>query len=126
LGVGGLQAVSYVTAKLDLPGQLDSDALPADIEQRLLVTKFANWKYEKERRTFLELSSLVRDGDHYYLPFSDQLRLREVILGPLGPKASLPALKALAKAVDSKVLVSRARLGFKYFEVKPDGRYPPE
>jgi hypothetical protein len=126
LGAGGLQKVHYVAAKLDLVGDLaDTDTLPPDIEARLLVTKFANWAYERERRSFLDLSSLNQDDGDYFLPFGAQIRLTEVILGAQCPSATLWHIWGLAKAIDRDIAVSRARLGFKYFEVKPDGRYPP-
>jgi hypothetical protein len=90
LGAGGLQKVHYVAAKLDLVGDLaDTDTLPPDIEARLLVTKFANWAYERERRSFLDLSSLNQDDGDYFLPFGAQIRLTEVILGAQCPSATL-------------------------------------
>lgn len=47
---------------------------------RFLFTKFEHWQYEQERRIICALESADIDG-HFYQSFSDDLRLREVIVG---------------------------------------------
>jgi hypothetical protein len=100
--------------------------LPAELQERLLVTKFQHWSYEEEVRIFVPLSKATREGALHFYPFGEDLRLREVILGHLCPVARLKPIRDLVRALRIDAQVSKARLGFKYFEVKPDGRYPPE
>ena len=61
----------------------------------------------------------------YFWPFDDDMRLREVRLGPLAPHEELEPVRLLVKQSGLDAAVSRARLGFGAFEVRPDGRYPP-
>jgi hypothetical protein len=73
----------------------------------------------------VELEQAVNEAPLYFWPWSKRLQLREVILGPL---CSLPVeqVRKIVKSVVPDALVGKARLGFKYFEVKVDGRYPLE
>ena len=74
----------------------------------------------------VRLAPAVRVKEMYFWRFSEGLHLREVILGPECPRSVLKEAKKLVRQSGANALVSKARLGFKYFEVKPDGRYPPE
>lgn len=47
----------------------------------LLLSKFTAWKYETEYRCFCSLNDGIRDGEHYFEPFSDTLKLKEVVVG---------------------------------------------
>jgi len=54
--------------------------------KKLLSTKSKNWEYEDELRIFLELRDAEFDERSkkfmYFAPFSDEMQLREVFLGP--------------------------------------------
>ncbi|MEJ6785598.1 DUF2971 domain-containing protein [Aminobacter sp. Piv2-1] len=58
------------------------DITPEDIK-RLTRTKADGWSYEREYRAYLALKDGVEINGavHYFLPFSTNLRLREVIVG---------------------------------------------
>ena len=92
----------------------------------LLRTKFVHWKYEEEIRIVVHLDEATVEDGGYFLPFSDDLALREVILGPL---CTLPieGVRSLVDSICQSVKVRKARLAFKRFEVIPDQRYedPP-
>ena len=49
---------------------------------KLLRTKFFDWKYEDEIRFFVGLDHDTVESGKYFLPFSEDLMLREIILGP--------------------------------------------
>jgi hypothetical protein len=49
--------------------------------ERLMRTKFKDWEYEKEMRMFVKLKALNVESGKYFYPFSERLRLSEVILG---------------------------------------------
>jgi hypothetical protein len=126
LGLKGLQEVKYGADKLKLADDVDPATIPPHVQEALLVTKFRHWEYEEELRAFVGLSSTVRESGLFFYPFGDGMRLREVILGPLCPASWLEPLREAVRGMAPQVLVSKARLGFKYFEVKNDGRYPPK
>jgi len=58
------------------------DITPEDIK-RLTKMKAVGWAYEQEYRAYLALNDGVNvDGTvHYFLPFSSDLKLREIIVG---------------------------------------------
>jgi hypothetical protein len=92
---------------------------------RLIRTKFEHWRYEEEVRVVIQLDAATLEDGSYFLPFSDRLMLREVILGPL---CAIPidAVKGLVDDLYQSVLVRKARLAFKWFSVVPDERYEPK
>lgn len=124
LGTRGVLEVRYEDNKMRALGD-DPDPISKEFQELLLVTKFKHWEYEEELRAFVDLSTTVKEDGRRFYPFAEKLRLREVILGPLCP-ASFDAIKTLVHVTNAGVLVSKARLGFKFFEVKEDYRYPPQ
>jgi hypothetical protein len=126
LGVKGVRSVEYAAEKFKLDDDQDAAKIPAAVQEALLWTKFKHWQYEEELRAFIELSQAVKESGRYFYRFGEDLRLREVILGPLCPSSQLAPIRQLTRALGPAILVSRARLGFKFFEVKEDSRYKPE
>lgn len=121
LGTRGVLEVRYKDDRLQALGD-DPDPISREFKELLLVTKFKHWQYEEELRVLLELSKTIKEDGRHFFPFGNDLRLREVILGPLCP-ASLDSIRTLVRATNPGITVARARLGFKFFEVKEDGRY---
>ena len=62
------------------PKEAESDREAKDLMMKILATKFSHWSYEKEYRVFTLLKNKEIDG-LYYFKFSDQLKLKEVIVG---------------------------------------------
>lgn len=60
------------------PGNLDPG-----LQRLLLCTKFRHWQYESEHRVFVPLKTAIADGPLHFVPFDPDLKLREVVLGPL-------------------------------------------
>lgn len=114
---------SLLTARLN--DETDPSELPDELQRALLVTKFHHWQYETEVRRFVSLSDANRQDGIYFWPFDENMILREVVLGPLCPRSELEPMRASVASANVPAVVSRARLGFGSFEVRPDGRYPP-
>jgi hypothetical protein len=126
LNEADVRQVTYNAEKLNLNADQDPLKLPKEVRERLFITKFEHWRYEEELRIFVPLSETTREGALHFYPFGDDLRLKDVILGHLCPASRLKPIRDLVRAMKLDAKVSKARLGFKYFEVKEDGRYPPE
>ena len=82
----------------------------------LVRTKFKDWEYEDEVRLFLQLDQDLVESGMYFEPFSKNLQLREVVLGP---KCELPIarVRKLVADYDAPVSVIQSRIAFTRFEV---------
>jgi len=111
-----LATVIYAKSLLNVDLHLSKGRPPRELVDRLIRTKFHDWKYENEVRLFVELDHDSVEAGKYFMPFSENINLREVILGP---KCDLPlqgVQELLAKqASDAKVI--QARIAFTRFEV---------
>jgi hypothetical protein len=85
---------------------------------KLIVTKFADWEYEKECRMFVDLASMEAEGGMYFEPFSKKLQFREIVLGPRC-SYKIADIRAFAKKVSGaeKIKVTKSRIAFSRFEV---------
>jgi hypothetical protein len=86
------------------------------IVDRLLRTKFFDWKYEDEMRLFVELDHDTVESGKYFYSFSGDLTLREIILGP---RCELPikGVRNIVTDFNPPVVVLKARIAFTRFEV---------
>lgn len=86
---------------------------------RLRYTKFDGWAYENEVRRFIDISTLRPQSGLYFLPFSENLVLREVVLGP---RCDLPieAIRKFVQPFTPPVRVMRSRIAFTKFAVVED------
>jgi len=91
--------------------------VPGTVEM-LIATKFADWRYEKECRLFVDLDPKEAEGGMYFVPFSEQLRFREIVLGPRS-NYKIADIRALARKVggDDEIKVTQSRIAFSRFEV---------
>ena len=116
-----LKPVRYVT-RMDKINLLSEDIPQEKFDfflDRLRYTKFKDWLYEDEVRQFFNLRSLSEQGGLYFVPFSQDLLLREVILGP---HCDIPieAIRSLVEPHQPQVFVRKARIAYKDFRVKVD------
>lgn len=90
--------------------------LTASNINRLQRTKFRDWKYEDEIRYFLYLEEAEEEGGLYFQPFSHEIVLREVILGP---RCTLPisGIRSLIRPFKPPVTVIKARIAYRSFNV---------
>jgi hypothetical protein len=86
---------------------------------KLLRTKFTDWKYEDERRMFIDLDLTLQEGGNHFMEFSKDLVLREVILGL---NCDLPAsrVRQLLKDESPPVKVLKAGMALRAFKIIED------
>ncbi len=93
---------------------------PRDMDEatalKFLSTKFAHWRYEAEMRAFLSLEDPDPETGLYFANFSDQLALREVIVGANSVVSQSQLAGALGDLAQNVRRV-KARLAFKTFNV---------
>lgn len=105
--------VKYRRTRLPMPS--GRDLISADVAD-LLLTKFTAWRYESEYRCFCRLEDSIREGDLYFEPFSDTLKLAEVIVGDQATIARAELAVALGD-LQASVLSFKARPAFGTFTV---------
>ena len=94
-----------------------SDAVYAqDFSERLVSTKFDDWRYEKEWRLYIKLDPATEVDGRYFYDFSDGLYLAEVIVGGASSITRSQLSAALGKR-DEKVRYRKARMAFNSFRV---------
>ena len=113
-----LEPVIYTNQLLTL--EMDpSTGEPKPTEQfmkKLLLTKFSDWKYEDEMRLFVELDHDTVESGNYFYSFSENLALKEVILGP---RCEMPiaGIRNIVADFVQPVTVLKSRVAFTRFEV---------
>ena len=115
-----LAKITYSQSRLkrELKDLFDSQSnVQESAMNRILTTKFAHWKYERERRFFMGLDTADSDG-HYYADFSEQIKLVGIIVGPRSSvtRTELNDVLEFAQIKDS-VKSFKSRLAFKSFRV---------
>jgi hypothetical protein len=86
----------------------------ADGPPSLAAMKFANWRYENEVRLWARLDE--KGADLQFIPFSADMKLRSVHLGPRCDVTRAEITKALGKLA-SDVEIVATRLAFRTFRV---------
>jgi len=105
-----LTKILYRKNRIPVGNSIDSDLM-----KKILSTKFSHWRYEREYRAFLSLDKAASDGN-YYLDFSDQIQLKEIIIGAnseLARKDVIDALDSRSKGIK----MFKARPALKTFKV---------
>ena len=102
--------------KIPIDPQTNQPRLTELVVNRLLRTKFSDWKYEDEVRLFVGLDHDTIESGCYFYPFSDQLVLREIILGP---RCEIPiaGVRNLVAHFNRPVRVLKSRIAFSSFRV---------
>lgn len=108
----------------DVPWILASGGFTEEHARRIYSTKAAHWQYERELRVAVRLSACSVEKDLYFEPFSKDMRLVGVILGPF---CELDA-EEIRNAVPSglQIRLRRARLAFRTFNVVRDKSFREE
>jgi Protein of unknown function (DUF2971) len=83
---------------------------------RLLRTKFHDWKYEEEMRLFVKLDHETKESGMYFYDFSPSFQLCEVILGPRC-EVPITSVRAIVEAYRPAVSVLQSRIAFSSFRV---------
>ena len=87
--------------------------------ENLLRTKFTDWKYEDEKRMFVDLSTSSQEGSNYFEEFSNILVLREVILG-LKCDLAVSRAQQLLRHYPNPVKVLKAGMALRTFKIIED------
>lgn len=111
-----LAPVLYEKRLVDCHSYFKNGKPTKDFVDRLIRTKFYDWKYENEMRLFVRLDHTTVEGGKYFCSFSDELKLVEVVLGP---NCALPidGIRQILKQQGSTAVVTKARIAFSRFQV---------
>ena len=104
-----IKKIEYLDSRFSPQRTLDEEFM-----KKLLFTKFKHWEYEQEYRIYTRLKEHI--GGIYYSEFSDQLRLKRVIVGAQSEVTRAQVSEALGE-FESTVEAFKARTGFTNFEV---------
>ena len=113
-----LKAVSYVRERLllDWPKMQSDPAFGEEFMSQVISTKFEHWSYEQEMRSFVRLDPATEENGLFFMDFSPDIRLSEIIVGHCSP-ITRNQLKDVLGNLASEVRCLKARLAFKTFEV---------
>jgi hypothetical protein len=115
---GLLKEVSYLPSRLqfDLPRMQSDPAFAEDFMDQVISSKFRHWRYEQEMRSFVKLDPATALNDLYFIDFSADISLMEVIVGSTSPITRSQLSDALGNLAGD-VQCRKARLAFKSFRV---------
>ena len=117
--VQDLTEVSYADEPFQAIPEVVDEHCPLDKAaiDRLVKTKYIDWKYEEEWRLFVDLSRTQQEGGLHFYPFSSDCRLVSVFLGP---RCALPirSLRRLMSTSFEAVIVSSTRLAANGFQIE--------
>jgi hypothetical protein len=85
----------------------------------LIRTKFTEWEYENEYRMFAKLDRLEKEAKLSFVKFSEDLILREVILG-INCNTPIEKVRKLVSSGPSKIKVIKAGMALRAFKVIED------
>lgn len=111
-----MMPVIYDSKLIDVTFDKKTGKPSPGITDKLVRTKFKDWKYEKEVRLFVTLDDDRKESGYYFEPFHSELQLREVILGPRC-ELQISAIRNLVKDFSPAVEVIKSRIAFTRFEV---------
>lgn len=102
--------------KIDIAQYLALGKLDTKLMSTLLRTKFFDWRYEKEVRTFAELEIKDQETGLFFCDFYEKMKLVEVIAGPLCDEEE-ETIRSFLHLEDSGVKLTKSRLAFQSFDV---------
>lgn len=114
--------VDYSTSPLRR--QIDLTDNPSTDEELLLKLariKYKNWGYELESRILIKLEHCTYIEDHYFIPFSDTLKVAEVRLGSLFVYDNSTEFYICKLAEDLEAEVIPSRLQWQGYMINRDG-----
>ena len=114
---GSLQEIRYDLERVapEPDWLLAPEALKLQHMNKFLATKFRHWEYEAEVRQFFKLEERDPRTGHYFVEFSKDLKLAQVLIGPSSPLAPRDIFKIQSPSDAVEVIPSR--LAFKSFQV---------
>ncbi|MEQ1760901.1 MAG: DUF2971 domain-containing protein [Vicinamibacterales bacterium] len=121
-----LQQVRYEDSRLRiaLDESADPASLSSELQRQLTCTKAKAWSYEDELRRFIDLRSAVFEPPRHFIPFDDDMRLAEVILGDRCTQ-NLEAVRTRLEGKCPLALAFKVRLAYRSFRVVLNGYTRP-
>ena len=95
-----------------------------DLLEKVITTKYSQWAYEEEWRLFSKLEEKDVNNGFFYLPFGENLALREIIVGTRCT-TSLGSFKRLIGSTDKSVTIIKARPAFETFTMVRQEKVSP-
>lgn len=119
-----LEPIRYVEAMklVDLDLKNATTQLDVNIMNKLIHQKYKDWSYEEEWRGWTTLDDKDKKTGCYYLDFSDNLKLKEIIVGPRS-ETKLKELHQIISPYLTGVEIIKARLAFKSYSVVKNNQY---
>ncbi len=112
-----LMSVTYTTKRTAPDNLFSHDQLVKEGEmKRLLATKFSHWRYEDEVRCFVSLTDKDPSNGRYFFEFSNELKLKQVLVGAESRITRSDIEKSLGKE-NAHVERFKTRAAFKTFNV---------
>lgn len=102
------QAATIISNNPDKQESFD-DLIFEKFFKKVIRTKFNHWKYEGEYRAFTDLDEkeIIEGNELYFISFSDQLVLKEVIIG-IESKLDNSEINELIKNQNNEIKVCKA------------------
>ncbi len=104
-----LKEVKYVDQRFEWPEKIDED-----FTGKLICTKFSHWSYEEECRIYCSL--LEQENGLYFQLFSEQMKLKEVIVGCESTITRAEVESAIGN-LGEEVHAFKARAAFRNFRI---------
>ena len=98
---------------------LESHDVGNSIVNKLLFTKYTDWRYERESRAAVRLQHRDSSTGLYFYDFDNRVKLAEVIAGARST-LSEAAIRAWLAEEDRDVALMQSRLAFRSFRVVED------
>lgn len=102
---------------------LDDEEQMENFAHALFFTKYTHWKYENEVRMLMDLGN--KEGEHYFCPFCEDLKLWQVIVGAhceVSPRELRLAMEGCDNA--ENIIVTFTKLSYREFKVIEDFSVP--
>ena len=104
---------------MSIENEMKKFKLDEEFMKKMLSTKYKDWKYEDEVRLFLNLEEQDLETSHYFKEFSEEIALKQIILGQRCEFTKTEVEKRLS-SYGKDVQVIPARLAFGSFRVVRD------
>ncbi len=112
-----VEEVKYTATRhqLDVKAIMCSGGFTEAHAALIYATKSIHWAYEEEVRVSVGLSDCIAEGDRYFEPLSDRLRLVGIIGGALCDVSKAQLQRSLPAG--KRIYLDRARLAFRSFNI---------
>jgi Protein of unknown function (DUF2971) len=107
-----LKSIEYVDAR----SPWAESRLDVEETERWLFRKYKDWAYEEELRAWTQLDHEDKEGDLYFLQFSEKIALKEVALG-VRCDTPLAEVQSLVNGLYTDVRVVKASMASNQFAV---------